>query len=165
MTGDEVDTAEGDSLILAELTDQHVTNRSLTCQPLSDKATEQLQLSPSTRRIAAYCVGSSYLSRVDVWPLRNPLPIWNISLLLTEACENPAGSRQQNRPLPQNPTSSRISRILQTTGSMRQLRRSAVPLLVLACAASTAWARKRPFNIHDDILAYPQVRCEDSNAH
>ena len=35
---------------------------------------------------------------------------------------------------------------------------SLVPWLVLACAASGVWAGKRPFNIHDDLLAYPQVR-------
>ncbi|CAG7981480.1 unnamed protein product [Penicillium nalgiovense] len=32
------------------------------------------------------------------------------------------------------------------------------PWLVLACAVSSAWANKKPFNINDDILAYPQVR-------
>ncbi|EHA21551.1 hypothetical protein ASPNIDRAFT_45507 [Aspergillus niger ATCC 1015] len=29
-------------------------------------------------------------------------------------------------------------------------------LLGLACASSTAWANKKAFNIHDDLLAYPQ---------
>ncbi|OOF96317.1 hypothetical protein ASPCADRAFT_206498 [Aspergillus carbonarius ITEM 5010] len=29
-------------------------------------------------------------------------------------------------------------------------------LLVLACASSTAWASKKEFNIHDDLLAVPQ---------
>ena len=35
------------------------------------------------------------------------------------------------------------------------------PLLVLACATSGAWAGKKAFNIHDDLLAFPQV-CLDS---
>ncbi|KAJ5463618.1 hypothetical protein N7475_008562 [Penicillium sp. IBT 31633x] len=30
--------------------------------------------------------------------------------------------------------------------------------LVLACAISSSWASKRPFNINDDILAYPQYQ-------
>ncbi|KAJ5854612.1 hypothetical protein N7534_007155 [Penicillium rubens] len=32
------------------------------------------------------------------------------------------------------------------------------PWLVLACAVSSAWANKKPFNINDDILAYPQYQ-------
>ncbi|KAJ5157591.1 uncharacterized protein N7482_008691 [Penicillium canariense] len=32
------------------------------------------------------------------------------------------------------------------------------PWLVLGCAASGAWAGKKPFNIHDDLLAYPQYQ-------
>ncbi|CAG8908783.1 unnamed protein product [Penicillium egyptiacum] len=32
------------------------------------------------------------------------------------------------------------------------------PWLVLACAVSCAWANKKPFNINDDILAYPQYQ-------
>ncbi|KAJ5528020.1 hypothetical protein N7513_012179 [Penicillium frequentans] len=37
---------------------------------------------------------------------------------------------------------------------------SLAPYLVLACAASGAWARKRSFNIYDDILAYPQFQVQ-----
>lgn len=40
---------------------------------------------------------------------------------------------------------------------MRRSRWGFAPWLVLTCAGSSAWAAKRPFNIHDDILAYPQV--------
>ena len=32
------------------------------------------------------------------------------------------------------------------------------PFLALACATSGAWAGKKAFNIHDDLLAFPQVR-------
>ncbi|KAJ5510901.1 hypothetical protein N7453_003004 [Penicillium expansum] len=32
------------------------------------------------------------------------------------------------------------------------------PWLVLACAVSSVWATKKPFNINDDILAYPQYQ-------
>ncbi|KAJ5971156.1 uncharacterized protein N7479_001074 [Penicillium vulpinum] len=32
------------------------------------------------------------------------------------------------------------------------------PWLVLACAVSSVWANKKPFNINDDILAYPQYQ-------
>ncbi|KAJ5372097.1 hypothetical protein N7517_004103 [Penicillium concentricum] len=32
------------------------------------------------------------------------------------------------------------------------------PWLVLACAVSGVWANKQPFNINDDILAYPQYQ-------
>ncbi|PLB44751.1 hypothetical protein P170DRAFT_512905 [Aspergillus steynii IBT 23096] len=32
------------------------------------------------------------------------------------------------------------------------------PLIVLACASSTAWASKKVFNIHDDLLAFPQYQ-------
>ncbi|OQE91290.1 hypothetical protein PENNAL_c0010G06291 [Penicillium nalgiovense] len=32
------------------------------------------------------------------------------------------------------------------------------PWLVLVCAVSSAWASKKPFNINDDILAYPQYQ-------
>ncbi|KAJ5210266.1 hypothetical protein N7491_010072 [Penicillium cf. griseofulvum] len=32
------------------------------------------------------------------------------------------------------------------------------PWLVLACAVCSAWANKKPFNINDDILAYPQYQ-------
>ncbi|PKX90964.1 PRKCSH domain-containing protein [Aspergillus novofumigatus IBT 16806] len=35
---------------------------------------------------------------------------------------------------------------------------SLTPLLVLACAGSGAWASKKAFNIHDDLLAYPQFQ-------
>jgi protein OS-9 len=31
-------------------------------------------------------------------------------------------------------------------------------LLTLACASSAALANKKAFNIHDDLLAFPQVR-------
>ncbi|PWY89346.1 protein OS-9 [Aspergillus heteromorphus CBS 117.55] len=31
-------------------------------------------------------------------------------------------------------------------------------LLVLACASSIAWANKKTFNIHDDLLAFPQYQ-------
>ncbi|KAJ6006590.1 hypothetical protein N7451_004534 [Penicillium sp. IBT 35674x] len=37
---------------------------------------------------------------------------------------------------------------------------SLAPCLVLACAASGVWARKRSFNIYDDILAYPQFQVQ-----
>ncbi|KAJ5637253.1 hypothetical protein N7490_007132 [Penicillium lividum] len=43
---------------------------------------------------------------------------------------------------------------------MRHSRLSLAPCLVLACAASGAWARKRSFNIYDDILAYPQFQVQ-----
>ncbi|KAJ5630522.1 uncharacterized protein N7484_010622 [Penicillium longicatenatum] len=43
---------------------------------------------------------------------------------------------------------------------MRHSSLSLAPCLVLACAASTAWARKRAFNIYDDILAYPQFQVQ-----
>ncbi|KAJ5555440.1 hypothetical protein N7461_003910 [Penicillium sp. DV-2018c] len=32
------------------------------------------------------------------------------------------------------------------------------PWLVVACTVSSAWASKKPFNINDDILAYPQFQ-------
>ncbi|OQE34575.1 hypothetical protein PENCOP_c017G06686 [Penicillium coprophilum] len=32
------------------------------------------------------------------------------------------------------------------------------PWLVLACAVCSAWANKKPFNINDDLLAYPQYQ-------
>ncbi|KAJ5801446.1 uncharacterized protein N7518_003514 [Penicillium psychrosexuale] len=35
---------------------------------------------------------------------------------------------------------------------------SLAPWLVLACAVSSTWANKKPFNINDDILAYPQYQ-------
>ncbi|OOQ89194.1 Protein OS-9 like protein [Penicillium brasilianum] len=41
---------------------------------------------------------------------------------------------------------------------MGRSRWSLTPWLVLGCAASSAWAAKRPFNIHDDLLAYPQYQ-------
>ncbi|KAJ5122828.1 hypothetical protein N7448_003961 [Penicillium atrosanguineum] len=41
---------------------------------------------------------------------------------------------------------------------MGQTRWTIVPWLMLACAAATASADKRPFNIHDDLLAYPQYQ-------
>ncbi|KAJ5664742.1 hypothetical protein N7462_011555 [Penicillium macrosclerotiorum] len=41
---------------------------------------------------------------------------------------------------------------------MGQSRWGLAPWIVLGCAASTAWAGKRPFNIHDDLLAYPQYQ-------
>ncbi|KAJ5707170.1 hypothetical protein N7488_006971 [Penicillium malachiteum] len=41
---------------------------------------------------------------------------------------------------------------------MRQSRSKLTPWLMLVCAATGAWAGKRPFNIHDDLLAYPQFQ-------
>ncbi|KAJ5085673.1 hypothetical protein N7532_010444 [Penicillium argentinense] len=41
---------------------------------------------------------------------------------------------------------------------MGQPRRHFAPWLTLACAVSTAMAAKKPFSIHDDLLAYPQYR-------
>ncbi|KAJ5919036.1 hypothetical protein N7466_009979 [Penicillium verhagenii] len=43
---------------------------------------------------------------------------------------------------------------------MRQSRLILTPCLVLSCAVSGAWARKRSFNIYDDILAYPQFQVQ-----
>lgn len=52
---------------------------------------------------------------------------------------------------PQHPCSCRRTR------EMGRSRHSLAPWLVLACALSGVSAGKRPFNIHDDLLAYPQV--------
>ncbi|CAI7678332.1 unnamed protein product [Penicillium pancosmium] len=41
---------------------------------------------------------------------------------------------------------------------MGRSRHSLTPWLTFACVASGAWAAKRPFNIHDDLLAYPQYQ-------
>ncbi|KAH8433671.1 Protein OS-9 [Aspergillus melleus] len=41
---------------------------------------------------------------------------------------------------------------------MARRSRIVTPLLVLACASSTAWASKKVFNIYDDLLAYPQYQ-------
>lgn len=41
---------------------------------------------------------------------------------------------------------------------MRQSKSTLASWLFLAYAVSGAVAGKRPFNIHDDLLAYPQVR-------
>ncbi|KAJ6134276.1 hypothetical protein N7523_000598 [Penicillium sp. IBT 18751x] len=41
---------------------------------------------------------------------------------------------------------------------MGQTRWTFAPWLMLACVAATASADKRPFNIHDDLLAYPQYQ-------
>ncbi|KAJ5899839.1 hypothetical protein N7495_004583 [Penicillium taxi] len=38
------------------------------------------------------------------------------------------------------------------------MRQSLAVWIALACAVSSAWAAKRPFNIHDDLLAYPQYQ-------
>lgn len=42
-------------------------------------------------------------------------------------------------------------------GKMPRRLRLFTPLLALACATSGAWAGKKVFNIHDDLLAFPQV--------
>ncbi|KAL4944334.1 hypothetical protein BDV06DRAFT_94421 [Aspergillus oleicola] len=42
---------------------------------------------------------------------------------------------------------------------MRRQSRIAASLLVLACATSGAWANRK-FNIHDDLLAFPQYRLQ-----
>ncbi|KAL4888660.1 glucosidase II beta subunit-like protein-domain-containing protein [Aspergillus ambiguus] len=41
---------------------------------------------------------------------------------------------------------------------MGRRNRILAPLLVLACAGSTAWANKKAFNINDDLLAFPQFQ-------
>lgn len=40
---------------------------------------------------------------------------------------------------------------------MGRRNRIVASLLTLACATSTALANKKAFNIHDDLLAFPQV--------
>lgn len=133
-------------------------------QTLSDKATEQLPLSaqfhpragspPTALAPSVHCAAS--YSGVDDFPEI----IWHIFLLLTRTCDNPTGRRQKDRSVPQTSTSSSALSLLQIAGNMRRSRWGFAPWLVLTCAGSSVWAAKRPFNIHDDILAYPQVRRE-----
>lgn len=41
---------------------------------------------------------------------------------------------------------------------MGRSRWNLTPWLILSCSIAPVWAAKKPFNINDDLLAYPQVR-------